>query len=263
MKFLDNLPVGIYKYPNGVDMQKITKGRLSAQVYEIIRDMIIAHRFRPGTRINVEQITKEVGVSRTPVWEAIHRLMQDGLLESIPNRGVFMATLTPQRALELYTVREALECLAGRLAVGNVTDRVIKKLEKMLGEQQRAIQKEDLVSYSKLDFDFHSLIYEQSGNPTLVEMLGSIKGKMGPIALHITPILSRFYDDHVEIVAALKARDEKRAEETFRHHNRMMIEQIKQSMDEDTWKGVLPDESAGGRAVKKKSVVKGLSAPVH
>ena len=239
-------------------MPKIMRGRLSAQVYDIVKDMILAHRFQPGARINVELITKEIGVSRTPVWEAIHRLMQEGLLENIPNRGVFMATLPPRRALELYTVREVLESLAGRLAVVNVTDKVVKKLEKMLGEQQRAIEKEDLVSYSKQDFEFHSLIYELSGNPTLVEMLGSVKSKMGPIALQIAPILSRFYDDHAEIVEALKARAERRAEESFRHHNRMMIEQIRQSMDGDDWKDIAPRDLsvANGAAAKKRRATK-------
>lgn len=244
-------------------LPKITRGRLSAQVYDIVKDMIVAHRFQPGARVNVELITKEIGVSRTPVWEAIHRLLQEGLLENIPNRGVFMATLSPRRALELYTVREVLESLAGRLAVVNVTDKIISKLERMLGEQQRAIEKADLVSYSKLDFEFHSLIYELSGNPTLVEMLGSVKNKMGPISLQIAPILSRFYHDHVEIVAALKARDEKRAEKTFRHHNRMMIEEIKKSTHGDGWKAIVPKESSViAVATKKRRVTKGVGAAV-
>lgn len=241
---------------------QISRGRLSSQVYDIVKDMIAAYRFQPGARINVELITKEIGVSRTPVWEAIHRLMQEGLLENIPNRGVFMATMTPQRALELYTVREALESLVGQLAVVNVTPKVVKDLEKMLGEQQRAIRNEDLVSYSKLDFAFHSLIYELSGNSTLVEMLGSIKSKMGPLALQLAPILSRLYDDHVKIVEALKAKDERRAEKSFRHHNRMMIEQIRRSMNGAAWKEIVPKESPAAVTEKKRRVIKGVGAAV-
>ena len=86
---------------------KLNRERLSNQVYTILKRMIADYRFSPGTRINVEQIAKEVGASRTPVWEAVHRLIQEGLLENIPNRGVFMSTMTPKQAIELYTVRKS------------------------------------------------------------------------------------------------------------------------------------------------------------
>ena len=132
----------------------------------------------------------------------------------------------------------------------------------MLGEQQRAIRDEDLVSYSKRDFAFHSMIYELSGNSTLVEMLESIKSKMGPIALQLAPILSRLYDDHVKIVEALKAKDERRAEKTFRHHNRMMIEQIKRSMNGDAWKEIVPKKASAVLTESKRRGRKGMGGAV-
>ena len=69
---------------------KVTKEYLSNQNDANSEDMIANQRFGPGVRVNVEQIAKEVGASRTPVWEAMHRLIQEGLLENLPNRGVFM-----------------------------------------------------------------------------------------------------------------------------------------------------------------------------
>jgi len=171
-------------------MMRVNRQRLSNQVYDILKDMIANHRFNPGTRINVEQITKEVGASRTPVWEAVHRLIQEGLLVSIPNRGVFMAALTPKHAIELYMVREVLEGLAARLAIANMDDKTLKKMTKCLEEQLKVIEKEDLVGYSRLDYDFHAMVYEASGNRTLQEMLEAIKNKMPPTVMHISPILS-------------------------------------------------------------------------
>jgi DNA-binding GntR family transcriptional regulator len=217
---------------------KVSRQRLSNQVYVIIKDMIANHRFTPGTRINVEQIAKEVGASRTPVWEAVHRLMQEGLLENIPNRGVFMAYLTPTVAIELYTVRGVLEGLAARLAIKNMDDKLIRKMRKILEEQRKVIEKEDLVGYSRLDYDFHALVYEASGNRTLQEMLEAIKSKMRPIAMYINPILSSLYHDHVEIVDAFKAKDPTLVEAAFRNHNLQMIEQIQRSKDTDDWKEV-------------------------
>jgi len=217
-------------------MIKVTKDRLSNQVYTILKGMIANYRFNPGTRVNVEQIAKEVGASRTPVWEAVHRLVQEGLLENIPNRGVFMCALTPKQAIELYTVRESLEALAARLAIQSIDEKTLEKMKKCLEQQYKVVQKEDLVSYSRLDFDFHALVYEASGNRTLQEMLETIKNKMRPIAMHITPILSSLYHDHVEILEAFEEKNPDKAEAAFRKHNHQMIVQIQSSMETDDWK---------------------------
>lgn len=219
-------------------MLKVSKKRLSEQIYGIIKEMIEAHRFQPGARVNIEQIAKEVGASRTPVWEAVHRLIQEGLLVNFPNRGVFMASLTPTMALELYTVREALEGLAARLAARNITDKAVSEMEKCFVEQQAVVQQADLVGYSKLDFTFHSIVYTSCGNLILQEMLESIKNKMRPITLHITPILTTLYEDHRKILEAFKARSADMAEEAFRSHNRHMIEQINKHLEGNLWKEV-------------------------
>jgi len=219
-------------------MQKVSKQRLSLQVYDILKQMIADYRFSPGARINVEQIAKEVGASRTPVWEAVHRLIQEGLLENIPNRGVFMLTLTPKVAVELYVVREALESLAARYAVPMVNDRVLKKMAKLIDDQRKMVNGDDLLGYSRLDYEFHALVYELCGNRTLQEILGAVKNKMRPIALQVSPILSRLLEDHMEILAAFRDRDADRAVAAFRNHNLKMIEQLKQSMDPDEREGV-------------------------
>ncbi len=218
---------------------KVNKQRLSHQVYDILKNMILNHRFSPGARINVEQIAKEVGASRTPVWEAVHRLMQEGLLENIPNRGVFMAILTPKVAIEMYTVRQALEGLAARLAAQNANEKAIKKMMACLEKQAKAVEKEDLIAYSKLDFEFHAIIYELSGNQTLQEMLEAIKNKMRPIAMLINPILPELYKHHLKILEAIINKDSVEAEKAFIEHNQCMIDQIKISALDDNWKEVV------------------------
>ena len=214
---------------------KVSKERLSNQVYSILKEMMANYRFKPGTRINIEQLTKELGTSRTPVWEAVHRLIQEGLLTNIPNRGVFMVELTPRTSLELYTVREALEGLAARLAVQNIDEKILKRMKKNLEEQSRVVRKKDLVAYSRLDFDFHATVYEACGNTILQEMLETIKSKMRPIAMHIDPMLLQLYGEHLEIFDALRKRDPQKAERAFRVHNRHIIEQIKASLENDRW----------------------------
>jgi DNA-binding GntR family transcriptional regulator len=217
-------------------MPKIVTEKLSNKVYLVLKEMIANYRFQPGTRLNVEQLTKELGVSRTPVWEAINRLEQEGLLETIPNRGVFMTVLTPQNSLQLYQVREVLESMAGGLAATLIKNKTLKKMEKCLEKQIKAIEKSDLEGYSRSDFEFHAFVYESCGNSYLQEFLEDIKNKIRPITFHIEPILSRLYEDHVEIFNSLKTKDPSKAEAAFRRHNRKMIEQIEKSIKTNSWK---------------------------
>lgn len=219
----------------------VNRQRLSKQVYDILKEMIANYRFNPGTRINVEQIAKEVGASRTPVWEAVHRLIQEGLLENIPNRGVFMVTLSPEQAIELYEVRDALEGLAARLAAVNIDTKILKKMKKCLDEQTKIVENEDLIGYSKLDYEFHALVYEASRNKTLQEMVQTVKNKMRPISLHITPILSDLYKDHLELFEALERHDPSQAQAAFNKHNLHMISLIEKSVGLDAWKEVYKD----------------------
>lgn len=225
--------------------QVLSRQRLSNQIYDILKDMISDYRFNPGARINVEQIAKEVGASRTPVWEAVHRLIQEGLLENIPNRGVFMVTTKPEKAIELYEVRDALEGLAARLAAASIDAKILKKMKKSIEEQEKVVENQDLVGYSQLDYEFHALVYEASRNKTLQEMLQAVKNKMRPIALHLNPVLVDLYSDHVDIYEALKDHDPHRTQAAFNRHNSRMIELIEKSVGSDAWKEVGEDKSKG------------------
>lgn len=223
-------------------MATIKREILSSRVLEVLQEMIANHRFQPGTRLNVEQLAKELGVSRTPVWEAIRRLEQEGLLVNIPNRGVFMSVLTPEMAIDLYAVRSVLEELAGTLAAEHIAKGTLGLMERCLAKQRLVIKKADLVGYSRLDFEFHALVYENCGNPYLQEFLEAIKNKMRPTTMHIKPILSRLYRDHVGILDALKTRDPKRAGRALRMHCEKMIKQIEKSIETRTWEAeaILP-----------------------
>ena len=127
----------------GAIMAKIKKEVMSSKVYSALKEMIADYRFKPGARVNVEKVSRELGVSRTPVWEAVRRLEQERLLKNIPNRGVFMAEMTLERAYELFQVRGALERLVARLAAVNMDNRAFEKLSECAEEQLKVIEKED------------------------------------------------------------------------------------------------------------------------
>ena len=207
-------------------MVKLVPVNLSERAYLRIKKMISDYRFSPGSRLNVEQLARGLGTSRTPIWEAVRRLEQEGLVKNVPNRGVFLMELTHGAAIELYTVREVLEGMAARLAVARISDKAIEKMEKMLRAQEKIVAEEDLVAYSKSDFDFHGAIYAACGNAILREMLESIKEKVRPFELRITPILSELFNDHQMIVRAMRLRDPLLAEVAFREHNQRILRQL-------------------------------------
>ena len=146
-------------------------------------------------------------ISRTPIWEAAHRLIQEGLPVSTPNRGVFILDITPEMALEIYTVSELLEGLAARLASQNIDESAVARIETSLKEQYKMTRNQDLVGYSKHDFDFHAVVYEHSGNKFLQEMLDAIRGKTRPTSMNFVPLLLPSYENHKAVLKALKARD--------------------------------------------------------
>ncbi|HUX21538.1 MAG TPA: GntR family transcriptional regulator [Spirochaetia bacterium] len=208
-------------------MAKILKENLNTKAYTALKQMIARYSFKPGERINVEQITKELGVSRTPVWEAVRRLEQEGLVVNVPNRGVFMYALTLQEALDLIAVRETLEGMAARLAAEHIDDKTLSKLEKILERQRKIVERQDLSAYAQTDADFHELIYESTGNSVLSEMLRTIHHKIRPISLNSSNFIQNFYEDHIGMVAALKAHDSQRAEEVFRRHTQDIMSIIR------------------------------------
>jgi DNA-binding GntR family transcriptional regulator len=208
---------------------KVVKTNLNAQVYDVLKEMIADQRFTPGSCINVERLTQELGVSRTPIWEAIRRLEQEGIVIHTPHKGVRVRELTRKMALELYEVRENMESLAARLAAERATSELLAEMEECLSEQEKIVEGEDAVAYSSADHRFHLLIYDASGNALLKDMLTGLRYKALPLAFKLSPHFSEFIGYHRQILDAFRSRDGQAAEVAIRQHNRRMIDLIKKT----------------------------------
>ena len=209
-------------------MAKIHRETLHRKVYSALKEMIADHRFKPGERINIEKVTEELGVSRTPVSEAIRQLEQEGLLVSVTNKGIFMNTLTREEALDLYAVRETLEGMVARLAAERIDDKTLKKLDASLIKQKNLIERGDIVAYNKEDVCFHTLIHAASGNTFLAEILERIENMIHPIGLHANGFLPSFYEEHLLLAQAFKKHDSATAEAVFRRHNENVMRVIRE-----------------------------------
>jgi len=209
---------------------RVVKTNLNAQVYDILKEMIADKRFTPGSSLNVEKLTQELGVSRTPIWEAIRRLEQEGIVVHTPHKGVRLVELTRQMALELYEVRETMEAMAARLGAERATPEIIARMEKILAEQTLIVNREDDVAYSRSDYDFHILIYKSCGNKLLTEILEGLRYKALPLAFKLSPHYTEFLAFHKDILTAFRKHESKAAEKAMQRHNRRMLEIIRNTL---------------------------------
>lgn len=207
---------------------------LGLQAYEALKTMILDRRFAPGARITVEQVARELGVSRTPVWEAVALLAREGLVTNIPHRGVYVTVLSPQEILDLYAVRQVTDALAARLAASRMDADALGRMDANLARQDEALSGHDLAAYSALDAEFHSIVWEQCGNRPLQDVLRSIRDRIWPLKVPLDGLLPQLYQGHQRLVEALRARQPAQAEEIIREHVQFIMEAIGKTISQPT-----------------------------
>jgi DNA-binding GntR family transcriptional regulator len=195
--------------------------RIADWVYGKIRDAILEGELQPGARLSVPDLASGLGVSRSPVRESILRLLSEGLADEVPHSGAFVATITIDNLIDLYSVRKVLEGLAARLAAGNVSPEGRQRLEEALEAHGEAVDSGDRRAIVDADMAFHSLLYRMSGNPWLSDSLMRLQslvrlGMQTTMQLPGSP--SRALSEHEGILVAVIARDPDNAEASARAH---------------------------------------------
>jgi DNA-binding GntR family transcriptional regulator len=190
-------------------------------VFESLRDAISDGRIAVGERVREEEIARNLGVSRTPVREALQRLHQRGLLVFGNGRGLVVAELSQHQVLQLYAMREILEGSAARFAAqhANATDvTILYRLQKELAEA-----KPDALLLVTLNRRFHQAIYEAAHNQYLMETLNMLHDSLALLhnaTFRVPSRRSESDEEHRRIVAAIEKRDPAAAEEAAREHIR-------------------------------------------
>jgi len=151
---------------------------LADKIYQVLKKGVIYQEYQPGTRLVDQEIADQLGVSRTPVREAVNRLAAEGLVSVISRRGVFVTELSEKDIKEIYEVREALEVLAMRLGVSLITDRDIATLQEISSQYHSAMLEDDYLACYDLDRQFHDQLIGISGNSLLAEMYKALSGKI-------------------------------------------------------------------------------------
>jgi DNA-binding GntR family transcriptional regulator len=190
-------------------------------VYESLRDAIWDGRIAAGERIREEEIARNLGVSRTPVREALQRLQQRGLLAFGAGRGLTVAQLSPHQVMQLYAMREILEGSAARFAAQHATETDVAILYRL--QKELANAEPDAMLLVTLNRRFHQAIYEAAHNQYLLQTLNMLHDSLA--LLHNTTFRvpnrrSESDEEHRRIVAAIERRDPDQAERAAREHIR-------------------------------------------
>ncbi len=206
---------------------------ISARVYEAIREAITATNLyeidEPDLRLDERELAARLGVSRTPIREALVRLEHEGLVDSVPRRGYFIARKSKAELLEIITVWAALESMAARLVALNAGDEGIASLRRIFavfdGERIAA----NLDEYSEANLRFHQRMIELSGNQALRRTADGIYVHMRSIRHRTIGEDHRFERsivDHMQIIEAIERRDAETAERLVRDHALRLAEHV-------------------------------------
>ena len=179
-------------------------------VYEKLQKAISQGDIRPGTRLKNEQISKQLGVSDTPVREALARLRAEGLVTRADHKGYEVKQLTPEDLDEIVRIRVKLECMAAREACKHIKDEDIKRLAELQVPNERI--KKDIKEFFRFNQLFHKSIYEAANMPTLLNIIENLWDKMSPYFNLLAPEIlkddpSITWDRHKHIIEGLRRRD--------------------------------------------------------
>ena len=197
---------------------------LADRAYAALKDVIVSLNVydQPSeVRLDERQLAQDLGISRTPVREAMAQLEREGFVRSVPRRGVYVVRKTKQEVIELITAWAALESMAARLITQNATDKEIAALRAMFATFENGTLHAKLDEYSEVNIEFHQTIIRMSRNRVLVDLAENLFTHMRMIrgkTIGEKDRVDRSIHDHMSIIEALEARDTARAETLVRDH---------------------------------------------
>ncbi|PIE55517.1 MAG: GntR family transcriptional regulator [Dethiosulfovibrio peptidovorans] len=206
-------------------------------VYQELRHRIITKQLKAGQRLPEVNIAIQMGVSRTPVREAIRRLSSEGLVYVVPNSGARLAAPTVKEMIDTFIIREKLENLSVSLVAGHMGDRYLRRLDDLLLDELHAVDDVNLEQYLEAYEGFHRTIAEAGGNRVLVEYVSNILARTNSYVVFYDPFCEQEENptliEHRAILDALRHRDAERAVTLMEGHLRRSMECLTCSEEND------------------------------
>lgn len=221
-------------------MQRESRSDLGSDIVDKIKAMIFSGELLPGQQIRQEEFAKQFGVSRTPLLHALQVLKSEMLVESFPNRGIFVRRVSLAELKDIFEYREAIESMACRLASQQIGPKEVKMLRDLFKPFLKRPELANLRDYQIADQKFHRSLIEYSGNTMFPRMirLGNVlltayqKGLVRPPAETLP--------EHLAIIEALEKRDSRQAEECMRVHLNISVKLMYKALQEEATLDTLP-----------------------
>lgn len=198
-----------------------SSARITDIVFNKLRDAILSGELVAGRQLSVPELARQLGVSRSPVREAVLQLVAHGLGQSEPRKGVIVAQLDEEALVGNHEIREVLEGLSARRAAIRITADDLSTLDQLMALQKKASQKNDPGLYVETDEKFHEHIAMISGHSGLRQFLHILNNQMRlntSVAMSRPGHIEGGHKEHLVVLEALRAREPARAEQAMRQH---------------------------------------------
>jgi len=202
-------------------IRSLKRENLGNQVFEQVKEIIVRGEIPAGKRMIESEIAASMGISRTPVREAVHKLEAEGLLQPLPRGGYVVRGLSLPDIEETFEIRSILESFAAYLAANRHSSKEILPLEKKMEEFQRYLDRDDLKELTRINTEFHDLLYALSRSQRLIKMIHDLRDEiyfLRKMILNSVDMARLSNKDHREIIKAIKKREDKKVEKLVRDH---------------------------------------------
>ena len=190
-------------------------------VFNTLRKAILRGNLEPGERLREIHLADKLGVSRTPIREAIRKLELEGLVVMIPRKGAVVAEITEKSLRDVLEVRRALEALAVRLACEKILDAVGEELKVAAERFEEALETGDVTAFAEADVRFHDIIYRATDNLRLIQLLYNLREQMYRYRVEYLKredAHETLLEEHQAIIETIEKRDVAKAVEAVRTH---------------------------------------------
>ena len=190
-------------------------------VFQTLRQAILRGELEPGERLMEIHLANRLGVSRTPIREAIRKLELEGLVVMIPRRGAIVASITEKDLKDVLEVRRTLEIMAGEIACERITPELLEQLKNTGHEFMVRKDTNDFTSLAEVDVKFHDIIYAATGNQRLINILNNLREQMYRYRLEYlkdTGSHERLNSEHYEIYEGIRNGDKETVKAAIGRH---------------------------------------------
>ena len=209
---------------------------LENKVFMRLEDEILSGALARGIALTEISLSERLGVSRTPVRSALHRLAEEGLVEAVANKGCVVVGITDVDLVDIYKIRVRLEGLASAIAATRITEEGLARLRESVELSEFYLNKKDTEKLKELDSEFHETIYKETGNRLLCKTLSELHRKIKSyrkLSLTVPGRLERTVLEHREIYEAIAIKDAEKADMLTSLHIERALENVLRALPKE------------------------------